>query len=135
MPEIRLTKDILDRVVSHCKKEYPNEACGLLGGNDGEARTLFEMTNIDPSAVSFLMDPAEQFSAMKAMRRDNEKMVAIYHSHPVSGAWPSSKDVDLAFYSDAVYIIVGLADPGQPDIKGFVIADGDVKEIPLDIIP
>ncbi len=91
------------------------------------------MTNADRSNVSYLMEPAEQFRVMKEMRNEGMKMVAIYHSHPHSAAYPSPKDVDLAFYTDSLYVIVGLGDPERPEVRVFEIMDGAVKENEIEV--
>lgn len=59
------------------------------------------------------------------------EIVAIYHSHPVSPAYPSQTDLDLAFWPEAVYIICSLADPDSPVVRGFRLRDGAVTEIDL----
>jgi proteasome lid subunit RPN8/RPN11 len=121
----------MEKMVAHCKAAYPNETCGILAGRDGAVEKIYEMTNIEPSPVSYLMDPKEQFLAMKEMRTEGNRMIAIYHSHPQSPAYPSSKDVNLAFYPDAVYVIVSLIDRNKPEIRAFEIKEGNVSEVPI----
>jgi proteasome lid subunit RPN8/RPN11 len=96
------------------------------------AEQIYKMTNIEKSAVSYMMDPEEQFGAMKEMRNNGHKMLAIYHSHPHSQAYPSPKDVSLAFYSDQIYLIVGLTDKDRPEVRAFEILEGDVREVPVE---
>lgn len=79
------------------------------------------------------MDPKEQFSAMKEMRREGLDMVAIYHSHPGSPAYPSAKDVSLAFYPDSLYIIAGLSDKDRPEVRAFEIVEGKVSEAQIEV--
>ena len=43
---------------------------------------------------------------------------AIYHSHTRSPAYPSQTDVNLAFYPDALYVIVSLQDDETPGGEG-----------------
>lgn len=126
-----LSRDLLEQVILHCKSVYPNEACGLLAGKISKAEKIYKMTNIDKSSVSYLMDPGEQFMAMKEMRKNGHEILAIYHSHPYSQAYPSPKDVSLAFYPDAVYLIVGLADVDVPEVRAFGIIEGAVSEIQI----
>ena len=71
------------------------------------------------------MDPGEQFQVMKDIRERKEKMLAIYHSHPDSVAFPSAKDVRLAYYPDSLYIIVSLAGD-IPVLKAFSINEGEI---------
>ncbi len=88
------------------------------------------MSNKENSQVSYFMDPAEQFKTMKDMREKNLKMVGIFHSHPSTQAYPSPKDVDLAFYEDAIYVIVGLANE-EPVARGFQIQGKEIQEIEI----
>jgi proteasome lid subunit RPN8/RPN11 len=119
-------------VISHCKSVYPNEACGLLAGVRNIAEKIYTMTNIEQSNVSYMMDPDEQFRVLKEMRKNGEKMVAIYHSHPHSPPYPSSRDISLAFYSDAIYLIVGFTDKDRPEVRAFEILDGQVREVRIE---
>jgi proteasome lid subunit RPN8/RPN11 len=78
------------------------------------------------------MDPAEQFRVMKELRREGRAMVAIYHSHPHSAAYPSARDAELAFYPDSVYVIAGFTDKERPEIRAYEIIDGAVIEVEID---
>jgi proteasome lid subunit RPN8/RPN11 len=119
-------------VISHCKSVYPNEACGLLAGERNIAEKIYRITNIEKSSVSYMMDPDEQFRVMKEMRKNGHEIVAIYHSHPYSQAYPSPVDVSLAFYPDPVYLIVGLTDKNRPEVRAFEILEGDVREVQIE---
>lgn len=120
-------------MIDHCRTWYPNEACGIVAGRDDQALKLYPMTNTEPSPVSYFMDPGEQFRVMKEMRNDALTMLGIFHSHPQSPAYPSPRDVSLAFYDDVVYIIVGLSGRDDPDIRTYEIVDGSVHDALLQI--
>lgn len=119
---------LYDRMLAHCRKSYPDEACGLLAGAGDRVTAFFEMTNSEPSPVSYLMDPKEQFSAMKEIREKGLRMVGIFHSHPQSPAYPSPTDVSLAWYDDTVYVIVCLIDRERPEMRAFNIVSGSIEE-------
>lgn len=133
MDKLIIPQDIFEKIIAHCKSVYPNEACGILSGKNNTVKKTYEVTNIENSSVSYLMDSKEQFQAMKQMRNDCDEMVAIYHSHPNSPAYPSAKDMELAFYSEAVYVIVSLDHLESPDVKAFEISDGNVREKPIEL--
>jgi len=118
---------IFTEMLVHCKDGYPNEACGILAGNSNEVSKIYKMTNIENSPVTYMLDSKEQFQMMKDMRQNNLFMLAIFHSHPSSEAYPSAKDVSLAFYEDCVYIIVSLIEK-EPVVKGFSIKEGNIEE-------
>lgn len=126
--ELFISRELLDEVISFCKEAYPNEACGILAGKGNEVLKIYKMANIENSPVSYLTDSGEQFKVIKDMRENNLSMVAIFHSHPSSAAYPSLRDVNLAFYHDSAYVIVGLTEK-EPAVKAFSIGEGDIKEI------
>jgi proteasome lid subunit RPN8/RPN11 len=133
MTKVVISRFLLDRMISHCRSVHPHEACGILAGKGESVEKIYEMTNTDRSNVSYMMDPGEQFRAMRAMRAEGNRMVAIYHSHPHSPAYPSARDVALAFYSDSFYVILGLGDLKKPEIRAFEIVDGEVREGTIEV--
>lgn len=127
---LKIKREIYEKMLSHCKESLPFEACGILAGSE-IVTEIYEIKNIDPSSFSYFMDPIEQLRAMKDIRKKNIEMVAIYHSHPFGNAYPSEKDINLAFY-DVIYVIVSL----NPEIKvkSFKIKERVCDEIKLVIL-
>lgn len=131
-----LKKELFDQIVSQSRKEFPNEACGILAGKDrkvnGErSRTVekvYEMSNTDASPSTFFMEAKEQLKVMKEIRNSGIQMIGIYHSHVASQAYPSAHDVELAFYPEVSYAIISLEDKKNPVIKSFKIQEGNIKE-------
>lgn len=117
---------------AHCRACSPEEACGILAGTGSEISRVYPMTNVEHSPVSYFIDPQEQFRVMKEIRQSGLVMVGIYHSHPSSPAFPSAKDMRLAFYEDAVYVIVSLSGEG-PVVKGYGIRDNAVSEVRIEV--
>jgi proteasome lid subunit RPN8/RPN11 len=135
MTRLDISKELFERMIAHCLSVYPNEACGILAGKDRTVKKIYEMTNIENSPVSYMMDPKEQFGVMKEMRNEGDDMLAIYHSHPDSASYPSAKDREIAYYSNAVYVIVSLIDPKRPDVKAYEINEGEVNEAEVCLQP
>ena len=129
----KVTRVCYEAMLEDSKKRLPNEACGLLSGEE-VASTFYSMTNTDQSPVTYLMDPKEQFQAFKAIRAKGEKMLGIYHSHIASQAYPSSKDIALAFYPEVHYLLVSLENRNAPKVRAFRIQDGTVREEPIEMI-
>ena len=129
---LRLPRDFADRIIDQARSEHPNEACGLLAGSDGTATRLFAMTNAERSPVIYRIDPKEQLRAFNEIDEDGLQLVGIYHSHTRSPAYPSDTDVRQAYYPDAAYLIVSLAE-AEPVLRGFRINDGKVAEIDLEL--
>ena len=136
-----LSKQQAEQLIAQAKKEAPNEACGILAGpplaEAGEQKRIekiYPMTNQDQSAVSFFMDPQEQLRVIKEIRSLGLEMVGIYHSHPQSQAYPSTRDVSLAFYPETSYVIVSLKDQDKPTIKSFKIIKGKISEEEVKVV-
>ena len=70
---------------------------------------------------------------MLEIEEADEDIVAIYHSHVESPAFPSRTDVELAQWPDAAYMIVSLGSE-PPEIKAFSIREGTIarREILVD---
>jgi [CysO sulfur-carrier protein]-S-L-cysteine hydrolase len=134
---MRLPKAFADAIIEQAIAEHPNEACGLIAGNDSnghiEATRLFRMTNAERSPVIYRMEPAEQLRVFNEIDEASLDLVGIYHSHTRSPAYPSSTDVSLAYYPETMYLIVSLADIDEPVLRAFRIRDGKVTEIELEI--
>jgi proteasome lid subunit RPN8/RPN11 len=129
---VRIPSWIYDEMVEHARKEAPNECCGLIGGTEGEAVSLYRAVNSEGSPLRYNLDPQDQFRIMSEMDDKGEELAAIYHSHTASPAYPSQTDINLAAYPDAIYLIVSLAD-GEEPLRGFHIRDGEVSEAELEI--
>jgi proteasome lid subunit RPN8/RPN11 len=126
---VRIPKAIYEEMVRHAREDAPNECCGLIGGEDGEAKTLYRAHNAEASPLRYNLDPQDQFRIMTEMEERGEELSAIYHSHTGSPAYPSQTDINLAAYPDTVYLIVSLVE-GE-DLRGFNIRDDEVTEVDL----
>lgn len=124
---------MVDEMAAHAREDAPNECCGMVGGRDGTAATLYRAANAEASPFRYSIDAAEQFRLMREIEEKGEELVGIYHSHTKSAAYPSQTDVNLAAWPDAVYLIVSLADPERPDLKGYWIRDGEIDDAEIDI--
>ena len=125
---MRIPEALYSQLIDHCRREYPREACGILGGESGVVKYVYPMANINRSSISYQMDPKEQLCIMKQMRQENCDMVAIYHSHTTTEAFPSVLDVELAISADVFYLIVSLKDKGSPIMRSYRVEDGQIKE-------
>ncbi len=114
-------------MISHAKEGFPLEVCGILGGTGETVSVMYRMTNTDASNEHFMMDPKEQFAAVKDLRAKGLAILAIYHSHPETPARPSEEDIKLALTPDVSYLIISLADADNPVINSFKIDSGNVE--------
>ena len=128
---IELPAALRDDIVAHARAEAPKEACGLVAGRDARATRVIRCANAHPSAVTrYTIDPREQLRAFRDMEANGEDLVAIYHSHPTTQAYPSPTDRAESHYPEAFYVLVSLRDTA-PDVRAFQIRDGWVREVLL----
>ncbi len=125
---LELSSEQAAAIIAHATDELPNECCGLLTGRNGLVERVVRGTNVDHSPYTYRMDPREQLVAFKTMEADRQELVAIYHSHPQSPAYPSKTDVARAYYPDTLYLIVSLQDRASPSLRAFRIANGQISE-------
>ena len=131
---LAIDPDVRASMMAAAQTAAPLEACGLLGGRDGQAALFYELANTDASGEHYSMSPSEQFAAIKDMRAKDAEMLAIWHSHPATPARMSEEDLRLAYTPGVIYLIVSLAVPDQPDIRGFAVNDGSPEETEITML-
>ncbi|HWO71642.1 MAG TPA: M67 family metallopeptidase [Actinomycetota bacterium] len=125
---------LFKEIVEHGLREFPNEACGLLAGRDGQAVRFYPMRNADASPVTYRLDPREQLRVFDELEREGLELFGIVHSHTHSEPYPSETDRRQAFYPEPLYLILGLADRERPVLRAFRIVEGEVTEEELRIV-
>ena len=129
-------------MIELARGEYPNEMCGVIVGDcpaaDGGRALRFERArNKAASPYRYEIDPEDLLRLTIATDDADEVFWAVVHSHTHTPAVPSPTDIGLAFYTDALYVLVSLsddeADPatGQPGIRAWRIFAGEIREVTL----
>ena len=131
---LKIPKIIHDRILEQARAEKPNECCGILAGRGETVEQLYPMTNSHHSPVTYMMDPKEQFAAFKDMRARDIDLLAIYHSHPHTAAYPSATDVRLAYYPETAYLIISLQDPKNSVLNAYRIIENKITQEGLEIL-
>ncbi|MHB8620162.1 MAG: M67 family metallopeptidase [Chloroflexota bacterium] len=123
-----LDRRLAEEMIQQARRELPNEACGILAGQHGLSIRFFPATNSEHSPSRYVVDPADQLRIMNEIAAHNWDLLAIFHSHTHTQAYPSSTDVSLAAnWPDAYYLIASLQfEP--PNLRAFRILSGDVTE-------
>src|ERR671921_295444 len=131
---MRISQALIDEMVAHAREDLPNECCGMIGGRDGEATRVVRVENAAASPLRYEMDPQGQYDALKAIEDAGEDLVAIYHSHTRSAAYPSQTDVNEArMWPEQAYVIVSLEHEEAPDVKAYDLADLKIADVELDV--
>jgi proteasome lid subunit RPN8/RPN11 len=121
---------VRDAMLSHSLAELPNECCGLLLGKQAIERAV-PMRSLPPAPDAYYMDPEQQIAVFNGMQATGEQLLGIYHSHPKGPVEPSGMDLQLAFHPDALYVIVSLADAGNPVLAAYRLGSGRFEEIAI----
>jgi proteasome lid subunit RPN8/RPN11 len=123
---------MVDELVMHAREKSPDECCGMVASDDGRAVRVYRATNAAASPLRYEIDGLEQYRIQTEIEDHGWQLGAIYHSHTRSAPYPSQTDINLAFYPDSLYIIVGLAGD-EPDVRAYRIVEGRVEEVELQV--
>jgi proteasome lid subunit RPN8/RPN11 len=130
---ITITKGVRDAIEGHAWRAHPSECCGLLSGNDGLITQFHPLRNTaERPEKRYFAAPEDLFSAMRVIRDQGNALMGIYHSHPRTPAYPSLSDVEMAFYSDALYFIMSL-EPSV-DLRAYRITDSRVENVNVSVL-
>jgi [CysO sulfur-carrier protein]-S-L-cysteine hydrolase len=129
---MRIAKSLINEMVAHAREDMPNECCGMVRGSAGAASGVIRVENAAASPLRFEMDPQGQYDALKEIEEGGGELLAIYHSHTKSPAYPSQTDVNQAVnWPDAIWVIVSLQDPDAPDVKAYWLKDLSIADAEL----
>lgn len=130
MKQLVITRAHYDEIIAHALAEAPNEVCGLLSGRDGIADAVWRGRNVAANPrLDYELEPQMVLKQLEFAEQGTE-MVAIYHSHPESPAYPSAIDALRAYYPDSIYVICSLM-AGRPSLAAFRIVQGAVEPAAL----
>jgi len=130
---VKVPRALLDDMVEHALADAPNECCGMLASVDGRAVAVHRATNAAASPLRYEIDGMEQYRIQTAIEDAGHELGAIYHSHTRSAPYPSQTDVNLAFYPESLYVIVGVERRDAPEVRAYTIVDGRIAEAELEI--
>lgn len=127
---VQLSKAIYRQILDHCVEQSPLECCGVLGGKDRTATSIYRFTNILASENRYEADPNDIIRAVQDLRSRGEEFVAIYHSHPRWKPIPSRTDLERNGYGELPQIIVGLLGEA-PEVRAWSYGANSYVEIRL----
>jgi proteasome lid subunit RPN8/RPN11 len=130
---------LAEKIVSHARRDHPDEACGVLAGPNYQTPTRFvPMVNAARSPTFFEFDSADLLRLYREMDDRDEVPSVIYHSHTATEAYPSRTDIAYASEPDAHYVLVSTRatgnDDGPYELRSFRIVDGAVTEDEVSIV-
>jgi len=127
---LTLDQATYDAIVTHARRDHPDEACGVVAGPAGSDRAerLIPMQNAARSPTFYEFDSADLLALYRDLDDRDEVPVVIYHSHTATEAYPSRTDISLAGEPGAHYVLVSTRDPDSVEFRSFRIVDGTVTE-------
>jgi proteasome lid subunit RPN8/RPN11 len=130
---MEIAPELLESIVAHARRDFPNECCGMVAVRDGRAVSVHEAENLARSPLRFEVDGLAVHRTIEQIEDAGGELGAIYHSHTRSEPYPSQTDINFAAgWPGVEWIIVGLRRDGEPTVRSFRIDDGKVSEVALD---
>lgn len=136
---LKISKELIDQMVAHARKDHPDEACGVIAGpaNSDRPERFIPMVNAARSPTFYEFDSADLLALYKDLDQRNEDPVVIYHSHTATEAYPSRTDISYASEPFAHYVLISTRETGNQDgpyeLRSFRIVDGKVEEEQIQI--
>jgi proteasome lid subunit RPN8/RPN11 len=139
---VDIAPDLLELIVAHAREEAPNECCGVVavaaaqvGDERAQAMAVRRARNVHASPKRFEIDGRDVLAAMREFEAEGWEIGAIYHSHTHTEPYPSQTDVNFAVNWPGVeWIIVGLAESADAEVRSYLIEEGVVREVALEQI-
>jgi proteasome lid subunit RPN8/RPN11 len=133
---LTLDRHTYEAIVTHARRDHPDEACGIVAGSVGSDRPqrLVPMANAERSPTFYRFDPREQLALWREMDDRDEEPVVIYHSHTATEAYPSRTDVKYAAEPGAHYVLVSTRDPQEVEFRSYRITEGVVTEEEVQVV-
>jgi proteasome lid subunit RPN8/RPN11 len=134
---LKISAALRAEILAHARADHPDEACGVIAGPVGSDRPerLIAMLNAERSPTFYRFDSMEQLRVWQEMDDRGEEPVVIYHSHTGTEAYPSRTDISYAMEPTAHYVLVSTREPDQDEFRSFRIADGQVAEEDVTVVP
>jgi proteasome lid subunit RPN8/RPN11 len=141
----QLPASIVQAMIDHARAGSPNEACGLIigdrpAGDGGQALRFEPARNAAASRYRYEIHPDDLYRLTVSTDDADEVFWGIVHSHTHTPAVPSDTDIGLAFYADALYVLVSLDEDeagrstATPGVRAWRIVDGTIHEVALDVV-
>ncbi|MFW2350851.1 M67 family metallopeptidase [Qipengyuania sp.] len=104
---VRVSSDVVARLLAEAERVHPLECCGILLG-DGEAvAAILPAGNVHPQPDRhFEIDPQALIDAHRGARSGGPQVLGYYHSHPNGLPRPSATDRSLAAPDGAIWAII-----------------------------
>jgi len=130
---VTISKDHRNTLISHAKKQFPNESCALLFGTEEngsfQISDVFLTQSSGPSPREFTIANEDLIRGYNEAERLDLDVIGIFHSHPHSEAAPSQTDRKYMEVNPVVWVIFSNK---YEDLKAYVL-ESDIVAVPVKI--
>jgi proteasome lid subunit RPN8/RPN11 len=135
---IKLNQGQYQQIVDQAQAGFPNEICGILAGAKGQVVDVYPAKNVAATPrIRFSMAPEDILAITDKIDSADQELVAFYHSHTHTQAYPSPTDVadwPARWYPDALLMICSLMEPDRPSLRAFQVNEsGEITEATVEI--
>lgn len=116
---VQLPQAIYEEIITHAREGKPEEICGVLRGRGLIAYELIRGQNVAEDRVNNYAVDQQTLLLQFKFEDAGDEMMGVYHSHPISVAYPSATDAWNAHYPDSIYLICSLEFDDAPVIRAF----------------
>lgn len=134
---ISIYRKHLEEIKEHAIAEFPNECCGILGGSLKD-KTVEEIIIVhnkfeESKHNRFIISPLDFKRADEQLRKTNQEIIGVFHSHPNHEGVPSQYDLDraLPIYS---YVIISIKNKKFDHIRSWVLKNDRSKFMEEEIV-
>ncbi len=115
----RITRAIAAAIIDQARAGKPEEICGVLRGRGLQAFEAIAVANVAEDRINnYEVDPKALLLQFE-FEETGDELMGVYHSHPISEAYPSATDAWNANYPDALYFICSLEHDDAPVIRAY----------------
>lgn len=101
---------VIDQIKRYCMDQYPMEGYGFLAGSAFVITHFFPIPCQNTSPCSLQFEPEAYLHVIKQIRQLDLQWLGVVHSHPLSPAYPTSRDQMGWNFHDKSFWILSLKD-------------------------
>jgi [CysO sulfur-carrier protein]-S-L-cysteine hydrolase len=125
-----IPENYMNEIIYYGRSKLPFEVCGILSGTNNYVHSVWKLKNEANSDRQFFVGKKAVDNTLQQIAKKEEKVLAIYHSHPTTAPVPSYADLHNHPDSEVKMIIISYKTK-QPIIKCYSIHSRVYKESPI----
>lgn len=127
-----LSRGKVNQIEAYLEACWPEEGCGLLGGNGRTVERVGFVENELHSPCRFRMKPEDQLKKFLQLEQAGLELAGIFHSHPYGPAMPSLTDIQEFLYPGVIFVIFSR-ETGQWEVNAYQIENETYQKIRLEL--